>query len=197
MEKFGQLPPLPSERKSRITSCNKHATYKQEISTRDSSSSSSLQAITNTPATKTITARTSYSNVFHQNDDGEERKQSSSTPIDTDDIVPDTRVIHDHQGQHQLQLPLDTILVPAREEQLDRLGSYPPLPVSTTSEYVLDYLRTTTEFMNRFQYELSRKFDDCQEKIDRIDRMVGLLESKQMILDKEGESALQSQTTYK
>mmetsp|Transcript_11165 Transcript_11165/g.20905 ORF Transcript_11165/g.20905 Transcript_11165/m.20905 type:complete len:196 (-) Transcript_11165:140-727(-) len=195
MEKFGHLPLLPSERKLRI--CNNHATYKQEISTSNASSSSSSQAITKSPATKTITARTSCSNDFHQKDDGVERKQPSSTPTDTDEIAPDTRVINDHQGQHQLSLPLDTILVPAREQQLDRLGSYPPLPVSTTSEYVLDYLSTTTEFMNKFQYQLSRKFDDCQEKIDIIDRMVGLLESKQMMLDKEGESALQSQTTYK
>jgi hypothetical protein len=180
MDQLGQLPLLPSERKSRV-SCNRK--------TLDTSNNvSSLQTTTKTNIASTTASKNTSGDPPSKQDNDEIEQTTPSSTQSVSDTVPDLATrnndfpIYTQTDQHDHR---QHILLASREEQFDRLSSYPPLPVSITSEYVLEYLSTTTDFMNKFQYELSQKFDDCSEKIDRLDRMVGLLESKQRISEKD------------
>lgn len=172
----GQLPPLPSERKSFYNT-------RQEIS-------NALYSHIGT-VTTTIT-----SNELLKDRDKVEATSPSIRQQGANVTVPEKRAT-DKTGSFRIsKFPnyyanvdnddhKQEDILASREEQLERLGAYPPLPVSITSEYLLDYISTTTEFMNKFQYQVSQRFDEFHEKIDRIDRMVRLLESKKRVLEDE------------
>jgi hypothetical protein len=149
MEQSTKLPPLPSERKAKVTEQSKSNVHSP---------------------TQVVKLEIQPSDSFGQKETLPERlsiDSNSSSPAATsqqkDDDVQD---LHDRK---------------ARNEHLGSFDSLPPLPVATTAEQLLHFMNTTTNFMNKLEIEVSDRIAGLSQKIDSIDRKVGLMESKRKL----------------
>mmetsp|Transcript_2179 Transcript_2179/g.3304 ORF Transcript_2179/g.3304 Transcript_2179/m.3304 type:complete len:155 (-) Transcript_2179:79-543(-) len=86
------------------------------------------------------------------------------------------------QKDHDLQDLQDR---KARNEQIGNFDSLPPLPVATAADQLLHFMNITTNFMNKLEMDVSDRITELSQKIDSIDRKVGLMESKRKL---EGEN---------
>ena len=195
MDQLSPLPLLPSERKSKAREANaqmrhdisssflSHATtaLEERVETNcPSSSSSSGSSSSSSSSSHGIIRRKIHTRHELGEDDAPSKKLDTLSKRKTNTMTHDPQ--QQQQQQQEKQEEEDHVL--AREQQLESLSSLPPLPVSMTSEYLLEYFNTTTEFMNKFEYEVAQKIDACCHKIDSIDRRVGLMESRQRSVEK-------------
>ena len=148
MEQSTKLPPLPSERKAKVTEQSESNVHSP---------------------TQVVKLEIQPSDSFGQ--------ETLPEPLSIDSN-PSSPAATSQQKDHDLQDLHDR---KARNEQLGNFDSLPPLPVATTAEQLLHFMNTTTNFMNKLEIEVSDRIAGLSQKIDSIDRKVGLMESKRKL----------------
>ena len=68
-----------------------------------------------------------------------------------------------------------------REYQRQHFSNEPPISLSTTTFQLQNFISSTTQFINSYVANATTKLDEFSDKLDRLDRQICILESKNII----------------
>ena len=71
-----------------------------------------------------------------------------------------------------------------REYQRQHFSNEPPISLSTTTFQLQNFISSTTQFINSYVANATTKLDEFSDKLDRLDRQICILESKNIVTSK-------------